>query len=366
MDGYVNRQALQDIADAIREKNGSSDTYKPSEMAEAIRGIEGGGVNYFENLGFTSNEANALERINVEQYEYSLQKSNETYTALNNIFAYDKNLIFFRADTSNITNFYGAFMHSTLKSIIGLDFSKATNCEGLINSCRSVCVPRQLNMPKCTNIAYFNQTGSIITTSEDGLFEINIGGTNIRIENAFNGTYFYGKKLHINGKIGKGTSIIALKNNIDEFKLSATPWALSIGGIYPKKIIVDLQSVVEPSSPFIFGNGQNSLEELLAKNYKKLNINLSLAPKLTSSSVRYIIWHALNGENALGFENKGAISRTIQLHATPYASWEEWKTTKPSVEDCEFLGIDETEITQYGELTWEDIALNIKLITIGA
>lgn len=43
MDGYIERQTLQDIADAIREKNGSSDTYKPSEMAEAIRGIEGGG-----------------------------------------------------------------------------------------------------------------------------------------------------------------------------------------------------------------------------------------------------------------------------------------------------------------------------------
>ena len=43
MDGLVSRQALQDIADAIREKNGSEETYKPSEMADAIRGIEGGG-----------------------------------------------------------------------------------------------------------------------------------------------------------------------------------------------------------------------------------------------------------------------------------------------------------------------------------
>ena len=33
----------EDIADAIREKNGTSDTYTPSEMARAIRGIETGG-----------------------------------------------------------------------------------------------------------------------------------------------------------------------------------------------------------------------------------------------------------------------------------------------------------------------------------
>ena len=72
----------------------------------------------------------------------------------------------------------------------------------------------------------------------------------------------------------------------------------------------------------------------------------------------------MNGENTLGFENQGATSRTLRLHATPYESWEEWKLTTPSVEDCEYLGIDETEITKYGELTWEDIALNVKLITI--
>lgn len=36
----VNETALHDIADAIREKNGSQDTYKPSEMADAISDIE--------------------------------------------------------------------------------------------------------------------------------------------------------------------------------------------------------------------------------------------------------------------------------------------------------------------------------------
>jgi len=73
----------------------------------------------------------------------------------------------------------------------------------------------------------------------------------------------------------------------------------------------------------------------------------------------------LNGANTLGYEDEGATSRILTLHTTPYESWDTWKLTKPSVEDCEFLGIGETEITKYGELlTWEDIALNVKLITI--
>ena len=38
----ITESYLEDIADAIRTKNGSSDTYKPAEMADAIEAIPGG------------------------------------------------------------------------------------------------------------------------------------------------------------------------------------------------------------------------------------------------------------------------------------------------------------------------------------
>ena len=38
----INDEYLTDIADAIRTKNGLTDSYKPSEMAAAISQIEGG------------------------------------------------------------------------------------------------------------------------------------------------------------------------------------------------------------------------------------------------------------------------------------------------------------------------------------
>lgn len=45
----VNDASLADIADAIREKNGTEETYKPAEMGAAVRAIEsGGGVDYLE------------------------------------------------------------------------------------------------------------------------------------------------------------------------------------------------------------------------------------------------------------------------------------------------------------------------------
>lgn len=40
---FVEETSLQDIADAIREKNGTETTYKPSEMGTAIRALESGG-----------------------------------------------------------------------------------------------------------------------------------------------------------------------------------------------------------------------------------------------------------------------------------------------------------------------------------
>lgn len=51
----VNESSLTGIADAIRGKNGTTDTYKPSEMAAAITAISGGGEPTIEALSVTSN-----------------------------------------------------------------------------------------------------------------------------------------------------------------------------------------------------------------------------------------------------------------------------------------------------------------------
>lgn len=40
----IENTVLTSIGDAIREKNGGSTTYKPSEMPDAIRAIETGGL----------------------------------------------------------------------------------------------------------------------------------------------------------------------------------------------------------------------------------------------------------------------------------------------------------------------------------
>ena len=51
----VNESSLTGIADAIRSKNGSTDTYKPSQMAAAITAISGAAEPIIEALSVTSN-----------------------------------------------------------------------------------------------------------------------------------------------------------------------------------------------------------------------------------------------------------------------------------------------------------------------
>ena len=55
----VTETYLIDIADAIRQKTGSVDTYKPSEMANAILDISGGASNFVHGAFTTSSSAGA-------------------------------------------------------------------------------------------------------------------------------------------------------------------------------------------------------------------------------------------------------------------------------------------------------------------
>ena len=53
----VNQEYLQDIADAIRGKNGSIDTYTPAEMAAAINDLETGGSDPVEWTDYIGNRS---------------------------------------------------------------------------------------------------------------------------------------------------------------------------------------------------------------------------------------------------------------------------------------------------------------------
>lgn len=66
----VLESSLEDIADAIREKNGTQNTYKPGEMGDAIREISGGNVtvealSVTQNGTYTAQEGEAYSPVTV-------------------------------------------------------------------------------------------------------------------------------------------------------------------------------------------------------------------------------------------------------------------------------------------------------------
>ena len=85
---FIQEETLQAIAGAIREKNGSSDTYTPLQMVTAIENIPTGGTSGPDYLCFVANSPGAklclsglnmgAETIPVLDVEYSTDKENWT------------------------------------------------------------------------------------------------------------------------------------------------------------------------------------------------------------------------------------------------------------------------------------------------
>lgn len=66
----ITESYLEDIADAIREKKGGSDTYTPGEMAAAISSIDGGSTPIINSLNVTPSESQQVfNASNIDGYK---------------------------------------------------------------------------------------------------------------------------------------------------------------------------------------------------------------------------------------------------------------------------------------------------------
>ena len=124
----VDEQNLSDIADSIRAKNGTQDTYKPSEMSGAIDDIPSGGGS--GDLDWTALGYSKRPQFIDSFYDYAIQIKNNwdsSITSLNNKYMSDKNIwVFPLVDTSNVTDMSSAFAYSNLHSIPLIDTHNVT------------------------------------------------------------------------------------------------------------------------------------------------------------------------------------------------------------------------------------------------
>lgn len=151
---------LTNIANAIRNKNGSSDTYTPSQMSTAINNIPSGGGAFEVPDGMKFAQSSALPTTldTSEVTDMSVmfatiktttvpQIDTSKATIVKNMFASSVNLISIpQIDTSKVTDAqYFCTGCSSLVNVPPLDFSSiiefaktATNCQNMFSGCPSL------------------------------------------------------------------------------------------------------------------------------------------------------------------------------------------------------------------------------------
>ena len=156
---------IQAIADAIRGKNGTTYTYKVSEMASAIGEIESGGgsgINPewtdWRYFSYYNNRNDLVEKLKFSDTSKG--------TFFSNMFYYCSNLTAIpKIDTSNCTNFSNMFtMCSKLTTVPEIDTSKGTIFSNMFDNCAKLTTVPKVNTSNGTDFSYMFRGCKVLTT----------------------------------------------------------------------------------------------------------------------------------------------------------------------------------------------------------
>lgn len=167
---------LVDVAEAIREKEGSADPINPQEFSDRIRAISGGGgvparptytghadAEGLRAIGWTDEDIAYYQEngVNWNEEDDEYHKVSEDNKALygvltaDNISQYKGRIVYLpKIDISGVNRFTDMFKgHTPLVAIPLLDTQNVTAMDGMFSGCRSlVCIPA-LNTEMVTTMA---------------------------------------------------------------------------------------------------------------------------------------------------------------------------------------------------------------------
>lgn len=140
---------LTDVADAIREKKGSTDLINPQDFSSEIASIQSGGDIWgFDEIGYTP------ENSPIDDWVKYSKKKAEQYTTSNalTIFKGDTNLAFApMVDTIPLKSVAAMYQGCSILQWLDMDIPTATNCSSLASNCQSLVSLKLRNSGKVTN-----------------------------------------------------------------------------------------------------------------------------------------------------------------------------------------------------------------------
>lgn len=339
--GVTDDKHFQDIADAIRQKNGSTETYKPNEMADAIKELNCP----FDLLKYgigqeQSDKLNTMFQNQIEE-NFNLFESKRTALSWNQIAIRNKN-VFYIPFVTECTSCAEGFYESGLKTLDNFNFKNITgSCNACFVGCNLDRLPEEINFIKCTNLVNLFQNTKFEYVPE--IFTLNLGyksDTNSSVSlnqvlwlaKKVNGTikkvYITGDRLNnlsafTYGTFLQGCEEFVCMDSINITTLNNLFYSSSVATYAPKKI--KFGSLENCTS---FGNWLNNtydVEVVEFDNWKKTSLTLfnGKGNNINGESTQYIIEHAMSPEyDEEGNVTNGVVARTLTLQSKAKANFE--------------------------------------------
>lgn len=336
--GVTDDKHFQDIADAIRQKNGSTETYKPNEMADAIKELNCP----FDLLkyGIGQEQSDKLNTMfqNQIQENFNLFESKRTVANWNKIAIRNKKIFYIPYETI-CTSCAEGFYESGLKTLDNFKFENITgSCNSCFYGCQLEYLPEYINLKNTTNSSglfrcvKFNNVPEILTINIGWLSDKN---SKVDMREMFyqaskiNGTV---KKIIIEGDRVSFLGAFAPHGNpflsCEEFECLNSQNITSVVDLFitsnaPKKIKF---GSLENCSDFKNWIGNtNYIETIEFDNWKKGNVVLfdGYGNNINGASTQYIIEHAMSPEyDDSGNVTNGVVARTLTLQSKAKANFE--------------------------------------------
>lgn len=235
-DVLVNESSLEDIADAIRSKNGLTTKYKPSEMADAISAISGGGITPTgtKTINITQNGTVTEDVTQYANAQVNVNVPSVSPTGTKQVSITQNGTV-----TEDVTNYASAEITANVPN------SYSASDEGKVVSNGALVAQTSQNIT--ANGTYDTTTKNQITVNVEAVMEkITVSGTSVTQELTANKFYVFGEVTSLTVTLATPTN----PNIMNEYHFRFTSGSTATVLTLPQSVTMPSDFAVEASKTY--------------------------------------------------------------------------------------------------------------------